>query len=101
MQNPQIPVPSHAAYNGGDELEPFGDTQDLLGVRRLDYGEHAFLGLGDDDLPRLHTPLAQGDFSSVDLDPNATLRCHLGGRRGDPGRSQILERDEEVLLEEA
>src|SRR5207248_2476431 len=58
---------------------------------RLNDGDHPLLALGDHDLPRLHSLLAQRHAVEVDVDPGAVAR-HLGERGGEAGGATVLKR---------
>ena len=72
----------------------------LVHARGLDDAEHPLLRLGDHDLERLEVGLAQRDLRDVDLDADLALGRHLGGRRREAGRAEVLQRDEQPLLEQ-
>ena len=67
---------------------------------RLDDAQHPLLGLRDHDLERLHVGFAERHGADVDVDPDLALRGHLGARGREPGRAQVLERDEQPALEQ-
>ena len=66
----------------------------------LDHAQHPLLGLRDHDLEGLHVGLAQRHLADVDVDPDLALRRHLGARRRQPRRAEVLQRDEQPALEQ-
>src|SRR5918993_3099190 len=100
LDHAQVAVVGDASYECSDELVAFRDPQNLIDLFGLDDGEHALLGLGDHDLGRLHPALAQGHAVGLDLDPNPAPRGHLGGRGGNAGGSEVLQRDQQVLIQQ-
>ena len=76
------------------------DRQHRVERVRLDHAEHPLLGLRDHDLERLHAALAQRHARDVDVDPDLSLARHLASRRGQAGRAEILQRDEQAALEQ-
>ena len=74
--------------------------QHLVDPRGLDHREHPLLRLRDHDLERLHVGLAQRHPGDVDVDPDAAAGGHLAGRRGEPGRAEVLERDQQAVAEQ-
>ena len=69
-------------------------------LRRLDHRQHPLLRLGDHDLEGLHVGLAQRHPGDVDVDPDPAGGGHLGGRGGEPGGAEVLQRDEQALLQQ-
>ena len=67
---------------------------------RLDHAQHPLLGLGDHDLERLHVGLAQRHPGDVDVEPDLALAGHLRGRGGEPGGAEVLQRGEQVAVEQ-
>ena len=81
------------------ELPAVAEGLDRRQVLWVDDRDHPLLALGDHDLPRLHVLLAERDAVEVDVDP-ATSASHLGERGCEPCRAAILERNDEVALDE-
>ena len=81
------------------QLPAVAHLLDLGQPLRTDDRDHPLLALGDHDLPRLHVLLAHGDAIEVDVDAASAAR-HLGERRREPGRAAVLQRDDEVALDE-
>jgi hypothetical protein len=67
---------------------------------RLDDAQHPLLRLRDHDLEGLHVGLAQRDLADVEVQPDLALTRHLGARRGQAGRAEVLQRDEQPALEQ-
>ena len=73
---------------------------DLVDALGLDDAQHPLLGLRDHDLERLHVGLAQRHLADVEVDPDLALGGHLGRRGGEAGGAEVLERDEQVAVEQ-
>ena len=95
----QLAGVGHLADGRGRQLPAGAHLLDCGQLLRLDDGHHPLLALGDHDLPRLHVLLAQRDAVEVDVDSLAASR-HLRQGRGEPGRAAVLQRDDQVALDE-
>ena len=62
--------------------------------------EHPLLRLADHDLPGRHAGLAQRHARDVDVEPDLALGGHLGRRRRQPRRAEVLQRHEQPALEQ-
>ena len=89
----------HLADPGMRQLPAVADLLDRGQLLRADDRDHPLLALGDHDLPGLHLLLAQRDAVEVDVDAAAAAR-HLRERGREPGRAAVLERDDQVALDE-
>ncbi len=81
-------------------LPLLAQVQHRVEARRLDHAQHALLGLRDHDLERLHPGLAQRHVGDVDVHPDRAFGGHLRGRGGQPGGTEVLQRDEQPPLEQ-
>ena len=99
LDHAQVAVARDAPHHRSADAVALGQGQRLFDLPRLDDGEHAFLGLGDHDLPRLHSRLPPRDLLDLDVDADTPARRHLRGRRGYAGRPEVLQGDEQVLLQ--
>ena len=89
----------HLAHGRGRELPAGAHLLDCGQLLRLDDSHHSLLALGDHDLPRLHVLLAERDAVEVDVDSLAAFG-HLRQRGGEPGRAAVLQRHDQVALDE-
>src|SRR5215211_693077 len=100
VDDAQVAVVGDAAYDRPDELVAFGEPENLIDLFGLDDGEHPLLGLRDHDFGGLHPALTQGYRVGLDLDADPALRGHLRGGRGDAGGTEVLQRDQQVLIQQ-
>ena len=96
----ELAAPGDLADHGHRELPLPADRLDLLQPLGLDDRDHPLLALGDHDLVRLEVGLAERHAVEVDVDSGAALAGHLGERRREAGRAEILQRDDEPSLDE-
>jgi hypothetical protein len=80
------------------ELPAVADLLDCGQVLGTDDRDHPLLALGDHDLPGLHLLLAERNV--VELDVDAAAARHLGERGREPRGAAVLERDDEVAVDE-
>ena len=92
----QAAVAGDLADRRARQLPARADRLDLAQAGRLDDRAHALLRLRDHDLERLHALLAQRHALQLQLDADAAARRHLGRRRRETRRAQILHRDDEA-----
>ena len=95
----ELAVAGHLADHGARKLPAIADCRDLREPVGLDDRDHPLLRLGDHDLPRLEIGLPERHAVEVDVDAQAVAR-HLRQRRGEPGGTAVLQRDDEALLDE-
>ena len=78
------------------EVEP-PFHEDGLGFRpllRMQHHEHALLALGEHHLVGGHAAFAAGHGIEIELDAEIALGAHLDRRRGEAGRTHVLDRDD-------
>ena len=98
MEGPQLLGVGDLADHRVRELPLRADRLRLGKAARLHHRDHSLLALGDHDLPGLEL-LAQRDAVELDVDPGSVAR-HLRERGGEAGRTAVLQRDDQTLLDQ-
>ncbi len=100
VEDAHLPRVRHLADRRPVDLPQLADGEDLVEALGLAHAEHPLLRLGDHDLEGLHPRLAQRHARDVEVDPDAALGRHLRRARGQAGRAEVLQRDEQAAREQ-
>ena len=100
VEHPQAPRGGDLADRGRVDEPLLAHRHDLVDLAGLDDAQHPLLRLRDHDLEGLHVGLAQRDLADVEVQADLALARHLGARRGQAGRAEVLQRDEQPALEQ-
>ena len=100
VEHPQAPRGGDLADRGRVDEPLLAHRHDLVDLVGLDDAQHPLLRLRDHDLEGLHVGLAQRDLADVEVQADLALARHLRARRGQAGRAEVLQRDEQPALEQ-
>ena len=99
VKRAQLAVVGHLADHGAGQLPALAHGANLLDELRRDDRDHPLLGLRDHDLPGVEVGLAERHPVEVHVDSHAVAR-HLRQRRRQPGCAAVLQREDEVRLDQ-
>ena len=99
MEHAQLAVVGHLADHRAGQLPALADGAHAVDQLGRDDREHPLLRLRDHDLPGVEVGLAERNPVEVDVDAHPVAR-HLRQRGGEPGCAAVLQREDEVGLDQ-